>query len=94
MYGAHMMSKSFEAVYEGGVLRPLEALHLDEHQRVTVVVAPVQNTPDEESCLDVEYMDICAQEADDSISLASVRQALAKIPGSLTADFAAERDER
>jgi hypothetical protein len=30
----------------------------------------------------------------ESVSLEAVREALAKIPGSLTADFIAEREER
>lgn len=32
------MSKRLEAVYENGVLRPLEPLDLEEHQRVTVTI--------------------------------------------------------
>jgi predicted DNA-binding antitoxin AbrB/MazE fold protein len=33
------MSKQIEAIYENGVLRPLEPLSLDEHQRVTITIA-------------------------------------------------------
>ena len=87
------MTKQFEAVYEGGMLRPLETLDLDEQQRVTVVLAPVR-AGEQEGWLDIEYIESCAQGADDSISLVSVRGALSKIPGSMTADFAAERAER
>lgn len=34
------MSYVFQAVYENGVLRPLEKLHLGEHQQVLVTVEP------------------------------------------------------
>jgi hypothetical protein len=33
------MTRQVEAVYENGVLRPLEPLPFEEHQRVTVTVA-------------------------------------------------------
>jgi|GEM_PF-1908871 len=49
---------------------------------------------DDDSLLDVEYIAACGQEADPSITLESVRQILAKIPGSLADDIIAERDER
>jgi hypothetical protein len=39
-------------------------------------------------------MTACGKEADPSITLESVRQALAKISGSLADDVIAERDER
>ena len=39
----------FEAIYENGVLKPLESLKLPDHQRVTIMVQlpPVEN-PNEE----------------------------------------------
>lgn len=87
------MSKKLEAVYENGILRPLEPLELREHQRVNLIVSEVLIAPSEEEWLDVEYLQLCATEADESISLEAVREALSKIPGSLTADFIAEREE-
>jgi predicted DNA-binding antitoxin AbrB/MazE fold protein len=32
------MAQVFQAVYENGVLRPLETIHLSEHQQVRVTV--------------------------------------------------------
>jgi predicted DNA-binding antitoxin AbrB/MazE fold protein len=32
------MSQFIQAIYENGVLRPLEAVHLDEHQQVRVTI--------------------------------------------------------
>jgi predicted DNA-binding antitoxin AbrB/MazE fold protein len=85
------MRKNLQAVYEKGVLRPLEPLDLREQQLVTITLtdeAPM------EPWLDAEYMAGCAQEADEDVSLEEVRTALAKIPGSLTEDFIAEREDR
>ena len=80
-------------MYENGVLRPLEPLGLREHQRVSVIVSEKPVVPSEEEWLDTDCLQFCAGEADESVSLEAVREALSKIPGSLTADFIAEREE-
>lgn len=94
MYDAGMTTKQIEAVYEGGVLRPLEALDLKDREHVTVILQHVAPAPGEEDWLDVECLQESAREADESVSLEAVRQALSKIPGSLTADFIAAREDR
>ncbi len=50
-----MTAKSLEAVYEQGVLRPLEALDLPEHQRVRVTITDVTRATTEtvQSCYDL-----------------------------------------
>jgi hypothetical protein len=53
-----------------------------------------QNSVEDDTWLDVEYMTACAKEADPIVTLELVRQILAKIPGSLADDIIAERDER
>jgi predicted DNA-binding antitoxin AbrB/MazE fold protein len=88
------MTKAVEAVYEGGVLRPLEVLDLPERQRVRLLLETAPNLAGDEDWLDIDCLRECASEADAQISLESVRQALAKIPGSLTTDFVEERDDR
>lgn len=85
------MVRKFQAVYEGGVLRPVEPLRLDEHQLVDVVILDDITAAEE---LPFEALERFAALADASVSLQSVRQALSKIPGSLDADFRAERDDR
>jgi predicted DNA-binding antitoxin AbrB/MazE fold protein len=82
------MKKSVEAIYENGVFRPLEPVDLPEHQRVQVTVA------DEDEWLDRDYIQWAASQVQETVSLEAVRKALAKIPGSLTADFIAEREDR
>ena len=82
------MRKSVEVIYENGVFRPLEPVELCEHQRMRVTLE------EEAHWVDTAYMAWCAREADDQVTLEAVRQALAPIPGSLTADVIAERDDR
>ncbi|MEI7685623.1 MAG: hypothetical protein WCL32_11405 [Planctomycetota bacterium] len=47
-----------------------------------------------ERMLDEEYHAQCEAEQSSRVTLAEVRETLASIPGSMTADFIAERDER
>ena len=81
------MTKRVAAIYENGVLRPLEPVNLPEHQRVTVTL----NTP-EEDWLDTEFMDSCAAEVKERVGLEEVRRILSKVPDSLAEAIVAERD--
>jgi predicted DNA-binding antitoxin AbrB/MazE fold protein len=74
------MEKTVHAVYEDGVLRPLEPIPLEERQEVTVTISdevprdhPLLASPEE-----------WADAAGDQISLDEVRRALATIRGSLS----------
>ena len=69
----------FEAVFENGVLRPLQPLLLSEHERVKLTVARTEGN----DFLDQEFMDACRADADPTITLNEVRAALAKIAGSM-----------
>jgi predicted DNA-binding antitoxin AbrB/MazE fold protein len=42
------MSQEFEAVFEGGVLRPVVPLPLAENERVRVVISPLDDFRDDE----------------------------------------------
>ena len=83
------MTRSLQAVYENGVLRPVEPPVLKEHQQVTVTVSDQEG-----DWLDTAFLRYLEAEADESVTLEQVRSALAKIPGSMTDDFRTERDER
>ena len=85
------MVRKVQAVYESGVLRPVEPLRLDEHQLVSVIVIDDVSADEE---LRFESPGHFAPMADHTISLSAVRLALTRIPGSLDADFIAERNER
>lgn len=42
------MTKTIEAIYENGVLKPLQPLNLSDHQRVSITIdLPVTETPEE-----------------------------------------------
>lgn len=85
------MTHRVRAIYEGGVLRPLEPLPLAEQRVVEVVVSDDDfKTPPARFVSAEEY----SRYADDSVTLEQVRRSLAKIPGSLAEDFMAERNER
>jgi predicted DNA-binding antitoxin AbrB/MazE fold protein len=86
------MSKQIEAIYENGVLRPLEPLDLDEYQRVTITVA--DEGEGEEDLFDPAFTRWCAEQSRNAPSLEEVRQALAKIRGSMADVVISERDER
>ena len=86
-----VVMRKLQAVYEGGVLRPTEQLPLDEHQLVSVIILDM-DTDNEE--IEFELPHGFEAIADRSISREAVRATLSRIPGSLDAAFAAERDER
>ena len=74
-------STQFDAVYENGVLRPLNPVDLPEHERLSVIV----NRPADPlaGVLDWDAHELAATEGDESISLEDVQAALSKIPGSM-----------
>ena len=85
------MTKTVQAIFENGAFRPLEPVAYQEHDRVVLTVQDV--TAIEENLLDHEFLTYCETQADDSVTLEEVRLALAKIPGSLSDDIRAARDE-
>lgn len=89
------MSLQVDAIYENGVLRPLQPLDLTEHEHVRVSV--VKTAASGRSSLAVEYIERLRreqQDAEPAPGLDEVRRRLAKIPGSMAADIIAERGER
>jgi predicted DNA-binding antitoxin AbrB/MazE fold protein len=80
------------AVYENGAFRPLAPVSCREHERVLLTVESASKP--EQELHDSDWLAYCETEADDSVTLETVRQALAKLPGSLADDIRAERNER
>lgn len=87
-----IVMRRLEAVYEGGVLRPTEKLPLEEHQLVSVVIIFDEEAHAEG--IEFELPQSFEALANHSLSRETVRAALSKIPVSMDADFAAERNER
>jgi predicted DNA-binding antitoxin AbrB/MazE fold protein len=85
------MTKTIPAIYENGAFRPLAPVSYQENEQVWLTIQ--RSTAGEDHLGDQEFLAYCETQADDSVSLEEVRQALAKIPGSMTEDIRAERDE-
>jgi predicted DNA-binding antitoxin AbrB/MazE fold protein len=77
------------AIFENGVLRPLEPVPLQERQEVTVTISETSD-----DLLDADFLESCRAGADPGVPLQAVRDALAKIREPLTDAIRAERDER
>lgn len=75
------------------MFRPLQPVDVPEHQRITITIPEVPTMPSAEDWLDLTFECWAATQTKAEVSLEAVRQALSKIPGSLTADFLAERPE-
>ncbi len=86
------MGMTFEAVYEHGVLRPLESLRLTDQQHVLVTISGDPATADKVAGY-FEPEEWQAAKHDD-ISLQEVRRALSSISGSLANAVIASREER
>ena len=84
------VEKTFEAVYENGVLRPLESLGLSNMQHVLVTIS---DSAAPEASAYFEPGEWSAASHDD-ISLEAVRRALSSIRGSLSDTVIASREER
>ena len=83
------MQKTFEAVYENGVLRPMVPLPLANAQHVQVTIVDVDTDI-------AQYFDASEWEESkrDEISLEAVQLALSSIRGSLSDAVIASREER
>jgi predicted DNA-binding antitoxin AbrB/MazE fold protein len=89
--------KRLKAIYEGGMLKPLEQLPLNERQVVTLFLAEADDVDliDEfgEDVLDLDAMATADREGDTEISLDQLRQILSSIPGSMSDVIIEERGE-
>jgi predicted DNA-binding antitoxin AbrB/MazE fold protein len=90
------MVRTLQAVYEKGVLHPLEPLPLEERERVTVTISDALGMT-ERSRLDIGYIESARKEVaamERMPALEEVQRLLSNIPGSMAADIIAERGDR
>jgi len=90
------MGIEVDAVYENGFLKLLQPLDLAEHEHVLVTVTKTTPAPAAPP-LDITYIEGLQRELQDlepAPGIQEIRRRLSKIPGSMTADFIAEREER
>ena len=82
-----IMSRQLEAIYENGVLRPLEPLGLADQQHVLVTVSEITDYK--------AWARAKLKEADTvAPGLAEIQRQLARIPGSMSEVVVEERRER
>ena len=86
------MEKTVQAVYENGVLHPLEPLLLGERQQVTITISDASDISPDHPLL--VPSDEWAEAANDDITLDEVRRALSTVRGSLSDAVLEERRER
>jgi predicted DNA-binding antitoxin AbrB/MazE fold protein len=86
------MEKTVQAVYEDGVLPPLEPVPFEDRQEVTVTISDEGNIPHNHPLL--ASSEEWADAAGDPISLDEVRRALSTIRGSLSEAVIDERRDR
>jgi predicted DNA-binding antitoxin AbrB/MazE fold protein len=87
------MIHSVEAIYEHGVLRPLEPLSLTESQRVKLTISDSSGGRSQRDLNILERARAEAAAVEQVPSIEEVRAALASIPGSLSPDVIAERGD-
>ena len=90
------MPMQVDAVYQDGILRPLQPLDLAENERVVVTITQEETGAGLDQ-LDADFVQGLRRRlagAEPAPGLEEVRRRLSKIPGSTTADFIAEREDR
>jgi len=87
------MIQQVDAVYEHGLLRPLEPLALTESQRVKLTISDAGAEHYRRDTKFLEWVEAEVAAMPHIPSLEEVQKILSKIPGSLTEDFATEREE-
>ena len=87
------MIRNVEAIYEHGVLRPLEPLALAESQRVQLTISEVSSAGSQRDMSIVERARAEVGRAGTIPTIEEVRAALRSIPGSLSHVVIAERGD-
>lgn len=91
------MQQLIHAIYENGVLRPLEPLELAERELVSLAIERQQvaeaESFEKDAWLDEEAVKHSSLFADPSITLVEVRQALRGIQGDLSDAVSQQRGE-
>lgn len=85
------MTTRVDAIYEAGVLRPVEPLALNEHERVTITVEPLDDD------IDHEYIAQCRAELaklDRLPTLEETQEQLGPVPGSFADEIIRARCDR
>jgi len=88
------MVQQVDAVYENGLLRPLEPLDLLDSQQVRITVTTPETGRSKRDMRLLERVKAEVAVVTEIPSLEEVQRMLSTIPDSLTRDFIAEREDR
>jgi predicted DNA-binding antitoxin AbrB/MazE fold protein len=86
------MSETVKAIFEHGVLKPLDYVDLREDELVLVQIHKLNNN--EQEAEQEGYASYVAEDGDPDLTWEDIQKVTAKIPGSLAEEFRRERDER
>ena len=92
-----MSGVMIDAVYENGVLRPLEPVTLDENAQVRVFVYPAGQDADIDDLIDSEAIEEARREVAKMgriPTLEEIQERFRDIPGSFADTIIAEREDR
>lgn len=94
------MNKTFQAIFESGILKPLEPLPLGEHEVVTLTIdgetskqPPATAEGPHDDWIDHDVLATAEREGAGAISVEELRELLRSIPGSLSDVIISERGE-
>ena len=85
------MSTRVEAIYENGVLRPVEPLPFAEHEHVTITIDPLEDD------IDHKFIAQCRAELgqlEQWPNIEETREMLRTVPGSFAEEIIRSRGER
>ena len=82
------MATKFEAIYEAGVLRPLEPLSLRENEKVTLEVSQTDNDRALMQFVDRQSADV------EKLSFQEIRKRFKHLPGCWADDIIEQREDR
>ena len=99
------MSTELQAVYENGVLRPLEPVDLQEHEQVAIIITGQKKKTDKETVReklkekgllidDEDFHNYCKSKIIRHVTIEEINELTATIPGSWSDDIIKDREDR
>lgn len=63
------MQRAVETIYENGVFKPLDKIHLKEHTRINIIIPSETEQPSQEECTLAGIIDIAKDCPDTDLSI-------------------------
>ncbi|HQU45762.1 MAG TPA: DUF104 domain-containing protein [Pirellulales bacterium] len=92
------MNKPFQAIFDGGVLKPIGPVPFGDHEVVTLIVAHGNGSasadePVDDDLIDHDALAIAEREGQRAVSLEELHELLKSIPGSMSDVVIEDRGE-